>query len=539
MPRTAVYDTTLRDGRQGAGIAFSLLDLLCIVRRLDELGVDYIEAGWPGSNPRDVEFFEVLKSERLRHAKIVAFGSTRHARNQAASDPVLRSLAESGAPVVTVFGKAWDLHVREVFGISERQNLDMIRESVAWLKDQGREVFFDAEHFFDGYRDNPDFALRTLRAAAEGGADLLALCETNGGMLPFDVEEITRAVAGEFALPIGIHCHDDSGCGVANTLAAVRAGASLVQGTINGLGERCGNANLITLIADLSLKMGHEVLPSPAHLADLSDVSRLVSELANMPHDPSLPYVGANAFAHKAGVHVNAVQKVARSYEHCRPELTGNSQHILISDYSGKSSVIAKAREFHLDLEQKDLPQQIVDLVKDMENDGFQFEGADASFELLMRQAMGQTAPGFQLKGFRIITHKYEDKDSVNEATIKVVVNGVEEMAVAEGDGPVNALDRALRKVLERFYPFLKDMSLVDYKVRILNGRAATAARTRVLIESKYGDEVWGTVGVSENIIEASWQALVDSIEYLLMKHFPAEGTKAPADLPQNAARMP
>jgi 2-isopropylmalate synthase len=519
MSRITLYDTTLRDGRQGAGIAFSLLDLLCIVRRLDALGVDYIEAGWPGSNPRDIEFFEALKGESLRHAKIVAFGSTRHAKNSVHTDPVLQSLAASGTKVVTIFGKSWDLHVREVFGISENQNLDMIRESVAWLKEQGREVIYDAEHFFDGYIENPDFAMRTLRAAADGGADSISLCETNGGLLPFQVEEITRHVVGEFKLPIGIHCHNDSGCGVANTLAAVRAGASLVQGTINGFGERCGNADLITIIADLSLKMGYDVLTSPARLADLSDVSRLVSELANMPHDPGFPYVGANAFAHKAGVHVNAVQKVARSYEHCRPELIGNSQRILISDYSGRSSVIAKAREFNLDLEQKDLPQQIIDLVKRLENDGFQFEGADASFELLIRQAMGQFSPGFELKGFRIITHKVENNASVNEATIKVVVNGVEEMAVAEGDGPVNALDQALRKVLERFYPVLKDMSLVDYKVRILNGSAATAARTRVLIESKYGDEVWGTVGVSENIIEASWQALVDSIEYLLMKH--------------------
>jgi len=519
VPRTALYDTTLRDGRQGAGISFSLSDLLTIVRRLDALGVEYIEAGWPGSNPRDIEFFEALKNERLQNARIAAFGSTRHPKNRVDQDPVLQALAASGTPVVTLFGKSWDLHVREVLGISERRNLDMIRESVAWLKELGREVMYDAEHFFDGYRENPDYALLTLRAAADGGADMITLCETNGGMLPFEVEEVTRAVVSEFALPIGIHCHNDSGCGVANTLAAVRAGAVLVQGTINGLGERCGNADLCTIIADLALKMGHDVLPGPAHLAGLSDISRLVSELANMPHDAGLPYVGANAFAHKAGVHVNAVQKIARSYEHCLPELVGNRQSILISEYSGKSSVIAKAREFDIDLEKKDIPKQILELLKSLENDGFQFEGAEASFELLIRQALGQFSSGFELKGFRIINHKIENNASVNEATIKVVVNGVEEMAVAEGDGPVNALDRALRKVLERFYPILREMSLVDYKVRILNGSAATAARIRVLIESKYGDETWGTVGVSENIIEASWQALVDSIEYLLMKY--------------------
>ena len=523
MPRIAVYDTTLRDGRQGAGISFSLVDLVSVAHRLDELGVDYIEAGWPGSNPKDIEFFAALKRERFENAKIVAFGSTRHARSRVQDDQVLRCLVDSGAPVVTVFGKSWDLHVREVFNITEAQNIDMIRESVAWLKEQGRSVIYDAEHFFDGYRENPEFAMATLRAAAAAGADNISLCETNGGMLPFDVEEITRVVVAELGIPVGIHCHNDSGCGVANTLAAVRAGATLVQGTINGFGERCGNANLCTIVPDLARKMKLDVLPTPVHLERLTDVSRIISELANLPHDPAQPWVGANAFAHKAGVHVNAVQKNPRTYEHDTPESVGNRRQILISDYSGKSSVIAKAREFNLDLEDKELPGQVVELVKRLENEGFQFEGADASFELLIRQAMGQFKSCFELKGFRIITHKIENNASVNEATIKVVVDGIEEMAVAEGDGPVNALDCALRKVLEKFYPVLKNMSLIDYKVRILNGGDATAARTRVLVESKYGDEVWGTVGVSENIIEASWQALVDSIEYLLMKHLDAE----------------
>lgn len=395
----------------------------------------------------------------------------------------------------------------------------MIEDSVAYLKKHGREVFFDAEHFFDGYKDNPEFAMSALHAAQRGGADGVCLCETNGGMLPFETEEIVRKVVSELDIPVGIHCHNDTGCGVANSLAAVRAGAVQVQGTINGFGERSGNADICTIIPNLFFKMGYQVLDGERSMAELTELSRFVSELANLPHDEKLPYVGGNAFAHKAGVHVNAVQKNPRTYEHIRPEQVGNSRRILISDYSGKSSVIAKAKEYGLDLEDRNLPGKVIELVKQMENEGFQFEGAEASFELLLKQALGQFTPGFELKGFRIINHKVEDKESVNEATIKVVVHGREEMAVAEGDGPVNALDKALRKVLEKFYPLLKDMKLADYKVRILNGGAATAAKTRVLIESKLGEDTWGTVGVSENIIEASWQALVDSIEYLLMKY--------------------
>lgn len=519
MARISVYDTTLRDGRQGAGISFSLIDLVNIALKLDELGVDYIEAGWPGSNPRDGEFFEKLSTIAFQHARIVAFGSTRHAKNKTGEDPLLKALIDSKASVVTIFGKSWDLHVREVFRIKEQQNLDMIRESVDFFKQQGRTLIYDAEHFFNGYRDNPEFALKTLQAAEAGGADCLCLCETNGGMLPADIEEIVTAVAAEVSTPLGIHCHNDSDCGVANSLAAVRAGAVHVQGTINGFGERTGNANLCSILPNLQLKMGHSVLSSDRKLRELTEVSRYVSELANLPHNESLPYVGANAFAHKAGVHVNAVQKNPRTYEHIDPALVGNRRHVLISDYSGKSSVIAKARELGIELQDKTLPSRVIELVKDMENNGFQFEGAEASFELLIKRAIGDFQPGFQLKGFRIITQKVAENVSVNEATIKVVVNGTEEMAVAEGDGPVNALDRALRKVLESAYPILRNMQLVDYKVRIMEGLEGTAARTRVLIESQLGDRVWGTVGVSENIIEASWQALVDSIEYLLMKN--------------------
>lgn len=519
MNRIKIYDTTLRDGRQGANISYSLIDMVAIVKRLDEIGVDYIEAGWPGSNPKDVEFFQKLQQVELQHAKVVAFGSTRHAKNKPEDDPILRALLDSGAPVITIFGKTWDLHVDEVFKIPRDENLRMIEDSVAYLKSHGRQVFFDAEHFFDGYKDNREFAMAALKAAEQGGADCVCLCETNGGMLPFETAEITAEVVKALSIPVGIHCHNDTGCGVANSLAAVRAGASQVQGTINGFGERAGNADICTIIPNLHFKMGYQVLDGERSMAELTELSRFVSELANLPHDEALPYVGGNAFAHKAGVHVNAVQKNPRTYEHIRPEQVGNSRRILISDYSGKSSVVAKAREYGLDLEDKNLPGKVIELVKQMENEGFQFEGAEASFELLLKQALGKFTPGFELKGFRIINHKVEDNRSVNEATIKVVVHGKEEMAVAEGDGPVNALDKALRKVLEKFYPILRDMKLADYKVRILNGGAATAAQTRVLIESKLGEDTWGTVGVSENIIEASWQALVDSIEYLLMKY--------------------
>lgn len=524
--RIAVYDTTLRDGRQGPGISYSQVDLLGIARRLDEFGVDYIEAGWPGSNPKDIEFFQQLSRVEFRNAKIAAFGSTRHAKNSVHDDPVLTQLVAARTEVVTIFGKSWELHVREVFRIPAEENFRMIRESVEYLKEKGKTVFFDAEHFFDGYRDNPEFALRALEAAAAGGADCLCLCETNGGMLPFDIETIVTAVRERFSLPLGIHCHNDSGCGVANSIAAVHAGCVQVQGTINGFGERTGNADLCSILPNLALKMGHRVLASQEALAGLTELSRYVSELANLPHNEALPYVGANAFAHKAGVHVNAVEKNSRTYEHVPPETVGNARRILISDYSGKSTVEAKAREFRVDFADKNIPAQVVARVKEMENQGFQFEGASASFELLLKQATGEFTPGFELKGFRVINQKMGAETSVNEATIKVVVGGREELAVAEGDGPVNALDNALRKVLVPFYPALEEMKLVDYKVRILEGKGGTGARTRVVMESSWNGEIFGTVGVSDNIIEASWQALVDSIEYLLMKHpAPSRGT--------------
>ena len=519
MEKIEVYDTTLRDGRQGAGVNFSIVDLISITHKLDELGVDYIEAGWPGSNPKDIEFFDKLKNEEFKNAKIVAFGSTRLARNKVQEDPIILSMLNADTPVVTIFGKTWDLHVKDVLGVDLETNLKMIRESVSYLKEKGKYLIYDAEHFFDGYNDNPEYAIKTLQAAVDGGADNLSLCETNGGMIPFGIEDIVKKVKAEIKTPLGIHAHNDSECGVANSLAAVRGGAVLVQGTINGFGERTGNANLCSILPNLKFKMGYNVLVNENCMKDLTEVSRFVSELANLPHDEKLPYVGNNAFAHKAGIHVNAVRKNSKTYEHIDPGLVGNHRRILISDYSGKSSVIEKAKEFGIDIKDANIPKKVIDIVKEMESEGFQFEGAEASFELLLKQAMGEYTPGFSLKGFRIMTTKVEEEISINEATIKVVVGNEEEMAVAEGDGPVNALDKALRKVLEKFYPVLKKMHLIDYKVRILAGSDGTAAKTRVLIESKMDDHAWGTVGVSENIIEASWQALVDSIEYLLLKY--------------------
>ncbi len=519
MEKILLYDTTLRDGRQGAGISFSMVDLLNVTKKLDAFGMDYIEAGWPGSNPKDVEFFQKLSQMEFQHAKIVAFGSTRHAKNKPSEDPLLRALVESKAPVITIFGKTWDMHVEKVFGITEQQNVDMIADSIEYLKNQGVQVFFDGEHFFDGYKENPEFAMRMITVAAKAGADSICLCETNGGMLPGDITRIVTEVRKELQLPMSIHCHNDSDCAVANSLAAVEAGITQVQGTINGIGERTGNANLCSIIPNLGLKMGYEFYSSDHDIAKLTELSRYVSEMANLPHNEALPYVGANAFAHKAGVHVNAVEKDSRTYEHIKPETVGNKRTILISDYSGTSSVMAKAREFSVEFGDKAVPKKVVELVKQLENEGYQFEGADASFELLIKQAMGQFEPAFQFKGFRIITQRDEKGATVNEATIKVIVDGKEELAVAEGDGPIDALDHALRKVLEIFYPHLKDMKLVDFKVRILDSKMATAAKTRVVIESQCGKDIWGTVGVSENIIEASWKALVDSIEYLLMKY--------------------
>jgi 2-isopropylmalate synthase len=523
MEAIALYDTTLRDGTQAEEVAFSVEDKLRITEKLDELGIHYVEGGWPGSNPRDEEYFERARSLKLKTARVAAFGSTRRARLSPEEDPNLQALVAAEAPVVTIFGKSWDFHVREALRVSLEQNLELICDSVAYLKKNVDEVIYDAEHFFDGFKHNPDYALETLKAAAAGGADCLVLCDTNGGTLPGQLREAIRAARQ--ALPdasFGIHCHNDSELAVANTILAVEEGCYHVQGTINGVGERCGNANLCSIIPNLKLKMGYDCV-SDEQLARLVETSRFVYELANLRPWTHQPYVGKSAFAHKGGVHVSAIQRNPETYEHIRPELVGNVQRVLVSDLSGRSNVLYKAEEFGIDLESDDpTVVKILDDLKEMENQGYQFEGAEASFELLMNRALGKRRKFFDLQGFRVVVEKRkEDEEPFCEATIMVKVAGEVEHTASCGNGPVNALDRALRKALEKFYPHLKDMHLTDYKVRILDERKGTEAVTRVLIESADEGSRWGTVGVSANIIEASWQAMVDAVEYKLHKCVP------------------
>ena len=513
--RIALYDTTLRDGTQGAGITLSAQDKLRIAERLDEFGIDYIEGGWPGSNPKDLEFFAEARSRSWRHARITAFGSTRRAGVAAEQDDNLRMMLAAGTAAAAVFGKSWDLHVREALRTSLDENLAMIEDSVRYLKGRGLEVIYDAEHYFDGWKANPAYALATLAAARRGGADIVVLCDTNGGSLPFDIRDGVEAALG--AGPVGIHTHNDSDVGVANAIVAVRAGAVHVQGTINGIGERCGNANLISLIPNLQLKLGYACVPD-ASLPRLGELSRIVSELANMAPNEYQAFVGKNAFAHKGGVHVSAVMAHPPTYEHIPPEAVGNERRVVVSDLSGRGNVLYKAEEMGLDLS-KDSPQvrEILARLKQLEHAGFQFEGAEASFELLVRRTMGQHRSAFTLKGLRVMVEKGPQGAAVAEASIRVAVDGQEEHTAAEGNGPVHALDRALRKALERFYPEIRQVRLVDYKVRVLDADAATAAKVRVLIQSTDGRRTWGTVGVSENVVEASWQALVDSLEYVLL----------------------
>ena len=518
MKKIQIYDTTLRDGSQGENISFSLEDKLHIARKLDELGVDYIEGGWPGSNAKDVAFFERARELKLKHAKLAAFGSTCHPRHGVTHDKNLQALIESGTPVVTIFGKSWDLHVKVALGVSLKENLDLIRNSVAFLKSHDREVIYDAEHFFDGYKADPVYALETLKAAEEAGADLLVLCDTNGGTMPNDLCERFQSASKHVKTSLGIHTHNDCDMAVANAIAAVQLGAVQVQGTINGYGERCGNANLCSVISNLELKLGMRSI-GKENLKHITEVSHYVSELANMPHRTDLPYVGKSAFAHKGGIHVSAVMKESSAYEHIDPAVVGNERRVLVSELSGKSNVIYKAVELGLTLDQSSPDAKlVVDKLKAMEHDGYQFEGAEASFEMLFDRLVHHSKEFFELDGFRLITEKKGEGEAYSEAVIKLRVDGKEEHTAAEGVGPVSALDRALRKSLTTFFPCIKDIRLTDYKVRVLNPKGATDAKVRVLIESSDGHDTWGTVGVSENLIEASWQALVDSITYKLKK---------------------
>lgn len=515
-----LYDTTLRDGTQAEDISFSVEDKIRIAHRLDELGIHYIEGGWPGSNPRDIEFFGRMQGQKLKNARLVSFGSTRRAGVKAKDDANVKALLASKTPAITVFGKSWKLHVVKALRVSLDENLEMIADTIGYLKGRVDEVFYDAEHFFDGYRDDPEYAIKTLVAAQKAGADFLVLCDTNGGTLPFDIASIVREV--RYRIPsadIGIHAHNDSETGVANSLVAIREGASMVQGTINGFGERCGNANLCSIIPALKLKMGVNCVTGE-RLKKLTDTARFVYELANLPQSKHQPYAGESAFAHKGGIHVSAVLKSPQTYEHIRPELVGNLQRVLVSDLSGRSNILYKAKEYGVDIESKTgVVQEVLKQLKLLEHQGFQYEGAEASFELLIEKALKKKQRYFNLLGFRVIDEmKDEGRQPRSEATIRLEVGGVVEHTAAEGRGPVNALDKALRKALERFYPNLREVKLIDFKVRVLAGVQGTAAKVRVLVESGDSKEKWGTVGVSENVIEASWQALVDSLEYKLFK---------------------
>jgi 2-isopropylmalate synthase len=519
--RVFLYDTTLRDGTQGTGISLSSLDKIRIAQKLDEFGIDYIEGGWPGSNPKDVSFFTEAAKLTWKHAKIAAFGSTRRADLRVGEDAQVQLLLEAMTPVVTIFGKSWKLHVTEVLRTTAKENRAMILDTVAHLKEHGREVVYDAEHFFDGYKDHPEHALGTLEAAKEGGAAIVVLCDTNGGTLPHEVAEITRVVIDRLGIPVGIHTHDDGGFGVANAIASFQAGAVQIQGTINGYGERVGNCNLTTVIPNLQIKLATRVVPD---LRRLTELSHFVDDLANLPHHPRAPFVGMAAFAHKGGMHVNAVEKLARTYEHIEPGLVGNRQRILISELSGQSNVLLKAAEMGHNLEKGGREAKaLVKQLKEMEEEGYEFEAAEASFELLIRKALKTYEPLFLLREYRCNFRRIRDAGNGEaletcEATVKLEVGGKPHYTVDEGDGPVNALDAALRKALEPDYPEIRNIRLTDYRVRIIDSKLGTAAKTRVLIDSTDGNETWSTVGVSYNIIRASWLALVDSIEFYLLR---------------------
>ncbi|MEH2192128.1 MAG: citramalate synthase [Nostoc sp.] len=550
-PQLWLYDTTLRDGTQREGLSVSIEDKLRIAKRLDQLGVPFIEGGWPGANPKDVQFFWQLQEDPLKQAEIVAFCSTRRPNSTAATEPMLQDILAAGTRWVTIFGKSWDLHVTTSLKTTLEENLAMIRDTIEYLRSQGRRIIYDAEHWFDGYKHNPDYALQTLEAAIASGAEWLVLCDTNGGTLPHEVSQIVQdvvRVTGEWGMghgawgmekestqlpmpnaqslipQIGIHTHNDSEMAVANAIAAVMAGAKMVQGTINGYGERCGNANLCSLIPNLQLKLGYSCITED-QLTQLTEASRFVSEVVNLAPDEHAPFVGLSAFAHKGGIHVSAVERNPLTYEHIRPEQVGNHRRIVISEQSGLSNVLAKARSFGINLDElKAEAKQILQRLKDLESEGFQFEAAEASFALLMHEALGGRQKFFEVKGFQVHCDLIEGKETSNAlATVKIAVDGKNILEASEGNGPVAALDAALRKALVNFYPQIATFDLTDYKVRILNGHTGTAAKTRVLVESGNGRQRWTTVGVSTNILEASYQAVVEGLEYGLLLHSQAE----------------
>ena len=536
MSKVYIYDTTLRDGAQAKGISFSLEDKIKITQALDDLGVHYIEGGWPGSNPKDLNYFNRVKNLKLKNAKIVAFSSTKRPYIKIEEDENIETLLQAQTSAITIFGKSWDLHVKEALKVPLEENLDMIFQTIKYLKKHVQEVFFDAEHFFDGFKSNKEYALKVLEVAWEAGADCLVLADTNGGTLWYEFENIIKEVLEHFKkknikAQFGIHCHNDSDMATVNSLIAVKYGFVQVQGTINGIGERCGNANLCSIIPNLVLKMNIEAIPKE-NLKKLYYVSRLVSELSNQPHPPNLPYVGERAFAHKAGVHVSAILKNPKTYEHIDPALVGNKRQVTISELSGKSNIINKAKELGIFLSKDDKKvRAILEKIKNLEFYGYQFEGAEASFELLLKNELGILNKFFELEGFRVITEKRnENEESYSEATVKIKVKDELEHTAAEGKGPVEALDKAFRKALEKFFPYIKDVKLKDFKVRILNEHLGVRAYPRVLITSSDGKETWGTVGVSPNIIEASWIALADAFRYKILKEESKKGEKQKKD---------
>ena len=516
--KVTAYDSTLRDGAQAQGVSFTVEDKLKIVMQLDALGIGYIEAGNPGSNPKDLEFFKRVAALKLQHAIIIAFGSTRRIGIQAADDNNLRSLLSANTQAVAIFGKSWDYQVTDILRTTLEENLAMIADTIAYLKQQGKEVVFDAEHFYDGYKANAEYAFATLQAAADAGADVLVLCDTNGGTFPNEILEITQKVVAQFSkVQVGIHCHNDCEMAVANSVAAVQAGARQVQGTINGIGERCGNANLCSIIPNLQLKLGLNCIP-PENISTLTHVARFVNEVANMPFNDKAPYVGNDAFSHKGGMHIDAVNKNPISYEHINPEQVGNIRHILVSEVAGRGALLNKLQQIEPSLT-KDSPDtiRVLEQLKALEHEGYQFEGAESSFDLLMHKLLGKFEPFFSLKQYNVSIFEPSADGLNSSATIHINVNGIDANATAQGDGPVNALDKAMRTALEPFYPAINDIKLVDYKVRVLDSNQATASKVRVIIESTNQQQSWTTIGVSTDIIEASWRALKDAVEYKLL----------------------